>query len=136
MKERTLPAVKGSIPEITAWIEQELLALDCGVKAQMQIDVALDELMANIADYAYGDGTGDVTVRFSFDGPADTAVITLVDRGVPFDPLSAEDPDVSLPARLREAGGLGIFLVKKTMDAVEYRREKGCNVLTIRKRIR
>ncbi len=136
MKERNLPAVKGSIPEITAWIEQELSALDCGVKAQMQIDVALDELMANIADYAYGDGTGDVTVRFSFDGPADTAVITLVDRGAAFDPLSAEDPDVSLPARLREAGGLGIFLVKKTMDAVEYRREKGCNVLTIRKRIR
>ena len=133
MKERTLPAVKENIPEIIAWIEQELEALDCGMRAQMQIDVALDELMANIAGYAYGDGAGNMTVRFSFDEPSDTAVITLVDRGVPFDPLSADDPDVSRPVEMREAGGLGIFLVKKSMDDVTYEYKDGQNILTIKK---
>ena len=63
------------------------------------------------------------------------ASITLTDSGVPFDPLQKPDPDTSLPAEEREIGGLGIFLVKKTMDDVIYRREDGRNLLTIRKKI-
>jgi len=63
------------------------------------------------------------------------AVITFRDSGVPFDPLQKEEPDTTLTAEEREIGGLGIFLVRKTMDAMEYRREDGFNVLTIRKKI-
>ena len=135
MQELTLPAVMESIPKVTAFIDGALEALDCPMKAQMQIDVAVDELFSNIVRYAYGDGMGDATVRFSFDEQERAAEITFLDSGVPFDPLAKADPDVTLTVEEREIGGLGIFLVKKTMDSLAYRYEDGKNVLTLRKRI-
>lgn len=135
MTELTLRAAVENIPEVTRFIDGKLEALDCPMKAQMQIDVAIDELVGNIAHYAYGSGMGDVTVRFSFDGAARMATVTLIDSGAPFDPLAKTDPDVSLPAEERGVGGLGIFLVKKTMDDLSYRYEDGRNILTLRKKI-
>ena len=135
MKEITVPATVESLPQVTAFIDSQLEEMDCAMKAQMQIDVALDELFSNIAHYAYAPGTGDATVRFEFDPAARTVKITFMDRGTPFDPLSAADPDVTSSAAEREIGGLGIFLVKKTMDRVAYRYENGMNVLTIEKHI-
>ena len=135
MKELTRKATVDGIPVVTAFIDECLEALDCPIKAQMRIDVAIDEIFGNIAYYAYGDGTGDATVRFEFDEQTRTVSITFIDRGVPFDPLKKADPDVTLSAEERGIGGLGIFMVKKTMDGMEYRHENGCNILTIRKRI-
>ena len=82
-----------------------------------------------------GQGTGDATVRFDFDPSDRLATITFLDGGVPFDPLKKADPDVTLSAEERQVGGLGIFLVKKTMDDMTYRFEDGKNVLTIYKHI-
>ncbi len=135
MRELTLKAAVESIPEITDFIDAELEAVDCPMKAQAQIDIAIDEVFANISSYAYGEGTGDATVRFAFDEADRTACITFIDSGVPFDPLAVSDPDVTLPAEERRIGGLGIFLVRKTMDAVEYRYEDGKNMLTIKKKV-
>ncbi len=135
VKELVLKAKLDNIPEVTAFIDEQLEALDCPMKAQMQIDVAIDELFSNIARYAYAPGEGDATVRFEFDEVARVASVTFVDSGVPFDPLKKGDPDVSLPVEERGEGGLGIFLVKKTMDAVEYQYAEGRNELTIRKHI-
>ena len=135
MKELTLKAAVENIPQVTAFIDEQLEAVDCAMKAQMQIDVAIAELFGNIAHYAYQGGEGDATVRFEFDGEARVAAITFMDRGVPFDPLKKAEPDVKLSVEDREVGGLGIFLVRKTMDAIEYRYEDGMNVLTIRKRV-
>ena len=133
MKELTVPASRESIPEVSAMIDGELEALDCPLKAQMQIDVAVDEMLANITSYAYEDGTGDLTVRFDYDAGRSAAVITFMDSGKPFNPLEREDPDVTLSVEERQIGGLGIFLVKKTMDDMEYRRERDRNILTITK---
>ena len=135
MKELTLPAIVESIPQVTAFIETQLEALDCPMKTQMQISVAIDELFSNIAHYAYGKEAGEATVRFSFDAAGRMAEITFMDSGVPFDPLAKTDPDVSLSLADRKAGGLGIFLVKKTMDDMAYRYENGKNILTLFKRI-
>ena len=135
MKEMTLLAAKENIPRVTAFIDEQLEALDCPMKAQMQIDVAIDELFGNIANYAYGAGEGEATVRFDFDADSRTVSLTFLDRGVPFNPLTKDDPDVSASAEQRSIGGLGIFLVKKTMDQVTYRHENGMNVLMIQKRI-
>ena len=135
MKELTIGATLENIPAVTAFIDEQLEALDCPMKAQMQIDVAIDELFGNIARYAYRDGTGDATVRFEFDGQTRTASITFVDGGVPFDPLQKPDPDVTLAAEERAVGGLGIFMVKKTMDRLEYSYENGFNILKIYKYI-
>ena len=135
MKERTFPALLDSIPEVTMFIDAELEALDCPMKTQMQIDMAVDEMFGNIARYAYGPETGEAAVRFEYDEKERAVTITFTDRGIPFDPVRKADPDVSLPAEARGIGGLGIFLVKKTMDGMVYRREDGCNILSIAKKL-
>ena len=135
MKELTVQAALENIPLVTATMDEFLEALDCPLKAQMQLDVAVDELFGNIAQYAYPDGTGSVTVRFDHDEAARMVSVTFVDSGVPFDPLKQRDPDLSLSIDDRKEGGLGIFMVKKTMDHMVYRHENGCNLLTIYKRI-
>ena len=135
MKEWTFEAKIDRIPWLTEQVDGLLEGLDCPMKAQMQIDVAIDEWMANIASYAYGNGVGEVTVRFDFQPDDRTVVLTFIDSGVPYDPLAKPDPDVTLSVDKRAVGGLGIFLIKKTMDDMTYARQDGRNVFTIRKRI-
>ena len=135
MKEITLKAVIESIPQATSFVDEQLEAIECPMKAQMQLDVAIDELFCNIASYAYGAGEGKATVRFDYDPAARRVILSFIDEGVPFNPLESDEPDVSLSAEERAIGGLGIFLVKKTMDGMDYRREDGKNILTIRKKI-
>lgn len=133
MKELTVQASLENIAAVTAFVDEQMEALDCPMKAQIQIDVAIDELFGNIAHYAYGDTTGDATVRFDFDEVTRTASLTFIDGGTPFDPLAKADPDVTLSAEERSIGGLGIFMVKNTMDSVKYRYENGFNTLIIHK---
>ena len=135
MEEWTFEAKIDRIPWLTEQGGGVLEGLDRQMKAQMQIDVAIDEWMANIASYAYGNGVGEVTVRFDFQPDDRTVVLTFIDSGVPYDPLAKPDPDVTLSVDKRAVGGLGIFLIKKTMDDMTYARQDGRNVLTIRKRI-
>ncbi len=135
MKKITTAAKVESIEAVTNFVDRELEARDCPVKPLMQIRMAIDELVTNVASYAYVPGTGDITVCFDFDEQDRTVFLTFIDEGVPYDPLQAVEPDVTLPAAERKIGGLGIFLVRKTMDGMEYRREDGKNILTIRKKI-
>ena len=135
MKELTLQAQIENIPRVTAFIDEQLEALDCPMKPQMQMDVAIDEMFCNISRYAYAPDVGEATVRFEFDESTRMASVTFIDSGVPFNPLSRQDQDVTAPSHEREVGGLGIFLVRKTMDQMEYRYENGKNILTIRKKI-
>lgn len=125
-----LPAELASIGIVTDAVNELLDEVGCPIKAVMQIDVAIDEIMSNIALYAY-DGEGSVEVAFEAD--TDSATIVFSDRGRPYDPLAAEAPDLGKPLDEREPGGLGIFIVRKTMDEISYRHEDGRNVLTVRK---
>jgi len=133
MKELTLAATVENIETVTDFVNEQLETLGCPMKARMQIDIAIDEIFGNIARYAYGPEGGDVTVRVEAAESPRAVAITFIDGGVPFDPLKNEDPDTALPIEERGIGGLGIFMVKKSMDAVSYRHEKGNNVLTVRK---
>lgn len=135
MKELTINATVESIPEVTAFVDGQLEALDCPIKAQMQIDIAIDELFSNIAHYAYHPGVGPATVRVEVVEDPMAVVITFIDEGVPYDPLSTEDPDTSLSAEERQIGGLGIYMVKKSMDEVVYEYKEGRNILRIKKNI-
>ena len=122
------------LPEVMAFIDSFLEQMDCPMKIQMQLDMAVEEVYANIAHYAYAVGGGPATVRVAVEeGP--TMVITFVDQGVPYNPLAKPDPDITLSADERQIGGLGVYMVKKSMDEIAYRREGDSNVLTIRKRI-
>ncbi len=135
MKELTLDAVVENIDKVTDFVNNELDAYDCLMKARMQINVAIDELFGNIAHYAYDEGTGKATVRIEVEEEPLTVSITFIDSGKPFNPLDRPEPDTTLSAQERAIGGLGIFLVKKTMDKVEYLYQNGQNMLTIKKKL-
>lgn len=135
MRELTIDATLENIGPVTDFVNEALEGLGCPAWIQYQIDVAIDELFGNIARYAYRPGTGPATVAVEVTKTPPAVVITFVDRGVPYDPLAREDPDVSLPVEEREEGGLGIFLVKKTMDDVSYEYREGRNILRIKKHL-
>lgn len=135
MKELTVAASIDNVSAVTEFVDVQLEALDCPMKAQMQIDIAIDEIFSNIAFYAYGDGEGEATIRFEeLDFPR-AVRITFIDSGVPYNPLSAEEPDITLSAEERKIGGLGIFMVKKSMDAMHYEYKEGKNRLSIQKNL-
>lgn len=135
MKEMTVPAIVENIEQVTDFVNGQLEEIGCPMKAQMQIDIAIDELFGNIAHYAYNPETGPATVRVEVTDSPISVIITFIDHGIPYDPLKNEDPDITLSAEDREIGGLGIFMVKKTMDEITYEYKEGQNILRIRKDI-
>jgi anti-sigma regulatory factor (Ser/Thr protein kinase) len=136
LKEITVDAIIENIDIVTDLVNEELEAFRCPLKFQVQIDVAIDELFGNIARYAYKDGTGKATVRLEIEDDPACAVLTFVDQGIPFDPLDMPEPDTTLSLKERKIGGLGIFLVKKTMDDMTYQYKDGQNILRIKKKLR
>ncbi len=134
--ELTLDARPENLDEVLGFVDRYLEPLGCPLKLQMQIDMAVEEVFVNIASYAYGSGTGSAVIRVKTKQDPLTVFITFADRGVPYDPLAKADPDVTLSAEERQIGGLGIFLVKKSMDDVTYEYSGGQNILTIAKVIR
>ena len=133
MESRTFEAKAESIPAVTGFVDCLLEELDCPVKARLQLDVAIDEIISNISLYAYPSGEGTVEVSVTPANAPKGVIVSFSDSGIPYDPTEREDPDVTLSATEREIGGLGIFLVKKTMDKLEYEYRDGKNVLHIRK---
>ena len=135
MKEITLAATIENIDTVTDFVAEQLEEMGCTMKAQMQINIAIDELFGNIARYAYPQGAGEATVRLETSPDGKQAILTFIDQGTPYDPLTQEEPDITLSAEDRPIGGLGIFMVKKSMDDIAYRFENGQNILTITKTI-
>ncbi|RKI28960.1 ATP-binding protein [bacterium 1xD8-6] len=135
MKELTVDATIENVAAVTAFVDEQLEQLDCPMKTQIQVDIAIDELFGNIANYAYNLEIGVATVRIEVTEDPLAVVITFIDNGVPYDPLAKADPDVTLSAEKRQIGGLGIYIVKKSMDNISYEYKDGMNILTIRKNI-
>ena len=120
MKELRIDAKIENLEQVLAFLDTELESIDCPMKEQMQLDVAVEEIFVNIASYAYQPGEGDALIGLEkLEGP-DRIVVTFIDSGVPYDPLAKEDPDVTLSAEERQIGGLGIYMVKKSMDDMTY----------------
>lgn len=135
MKELTIAATTENIETVTDFVNEQLEALDCPMRARIQIDIAIDELFGNIAHYAYNPEVGSATVRVEVIRDPLAVIITFIDKGVPYDPLQNVDPDVTLSAEERQVGGLGIYMVKKSMDEISYEYKNGQNILTIKKRL-
>lgn len=135
MVELTLEATVSNLEKVLSFVDAELEKLDCPMKAQMQIDVAVEELFVNIAHYAYTPEIGKATIQFEAVPESGMVAITFLDRGIPYDPLAKPDPNVTLSAEERQIGGLGIYMVKKSMDGMTYEYRDGQNVLTITKNL-
>ncbi len=128
-----IEAAVEKLPEVQAFVGRYLDECSCSKKARMQIDIAVEEIFVNIASYAYAPETGMASVQVDVSGDPAEVTITFTDQGTPYDPLSKEDPDVTLSAEKRQIGGLGTFMTRKFMDQMLYRYENGCNILTLKK---
>ncbi|MBR0039518.1 MAG: ATP-binding protein [Lachnospiraceae bacterium] len=135
MMEITVPAIIENVEKVTAFVNAELEKINCPAKAKAEIDIAIDELFSNIANYAYNPEIGKATVKFEVQKNPMAVIITFMDNGKPYDPLKREDPNVTLSVTERQIGGLGIFMVKKSMDSVEYEYKDNHNILRIKKHI-
>ena len=135
MKELNVLANVDNIDEVMEFVTEEIEKLNCSIKVQTQIETAVEELFVNIAHYAYKPDEGPATVRVEVENDPPAISITFIDQGVPYDPLAKADPDVTLSAEERQIGGLGIFMVKESMDDIDYEYKDGKNILHIRKLI-
>ena len=133
MDKLTVEAKTENLEAVLGFVDRHLEAMDCSPKVSVQIDVAVEELFVNIAHYAYSPGTGSATIGVEILKDPAAIAITFTDRGKPFDPLAKEDPDITLSAEERQIGGLGIYMVKKSMDEVAYEYKDGQNILRIKK---
>lgn len=131
MIEKVFPAANEKLPEVIELVEELLEEQDCPTKIAMQICICVEEMFVNVANYAYGEKAGDVLLRASADGG--TLALTLIDAGIPFNPLEREDPDTAISPDDQQIGGLGIYIVKKSMDEVYYERKDDKNIFTMKK---
>lgn len=127
-----LPNDVQTVPQLAMFVDELCEAAGLDMATSMQMNLALEEAVVNVMNYAYPAGTrGSVNIKAEIDDMGLTFVIT--DQGVPFDPTARDEADVTLSAEERPIGGLGIFLVRSIMDSIAYERINGQNVLTLRK---
>ena len=136
MKELRGEATIENLSKVFMFLQESLEKCDCPAKTKRQIKLCVEEIFMNITHYAYNPHTGPAKISVDMVGGDDPTriVISFADEGKPYDPLSKEDPDITLSADERGIGGLGIFMVKKSMDDVDYEYKDGKNILTIRKK--
>jgi len=131
-KELHLTNDVSQVVALGEWIERLGEELALNPADVFQLNLALEEAVVNVMNYAYpGQTNMPIVLSVSADEGADGIVFRLTDNGVPFDPTRAEMPDVTLSAEERNIGGLGIFLVEQLMNRVAYEREGESNVLTM-----
>ena len=133
-EELRIEAKVEALPEAIAFAVGTLTD-DCPMRERMHIELVTEEIFVNIASYAYAPNTGYALIQIEELGDPKRVQITFVDEGVPYDPLAKEDPDVTLSAEERQIGGLGIYMVKKSMDNMTYEYKDNKNILTIEKNI-
>lgn len=129
----TMAATMDNLEQATGFLDAALEKLEVSPKTQLQLELALEEAYVNVVHYAYLDEDGEITLELETEPDQRLFVLRLRDRGIAFNPLKEEEPDVSLTAGERQIGGLGIFLVRKNVDEVSYEYRDGQNVLTMRK---
>lgn len=134
MSELSVTANIDNLDKVIAFVEDILHKHNCCFDSEVQLDVAVEEVFVNIAQYAYPPKDGNVLIKCTVEN--DKAIITFTDSGVYYDPLKMPDPDVIKQRKENQVGGLGIFLVKKSMDKMVYEYKDGKNILTIIKHIR
>ena len=130
--KKTFRAKKEELDNVLSFIHESLSEY-LNQKLLLKIDLVVEEIFANIANYAYNNGDGDVEIEVK--NIDNKIVILFEDSGVPFNPLEVPEVDVALPTEEREIGGLGIYMVRKIMDNVEYMYKENKNILVIEKNI-
>ena len=130
----TLPNDINTIPQLNEFIDAVCEELEIDMALAMSLNLAMEEAVVNVMDYAYPEGTeGEVDIEAIADETRLRFVIS--DSGKPFDPTAKEEVDTTLSAEERPIGGLGIHLIRQLMDDISYERKDGKNILRLSKNI-
>lgn len=135
MKELVIEARRDNLLTVQSFIEEQLEAYDCPVATLTTIGIAVEELFVNIANYAYAPEVGNAVIQVAVHDDPPAAEIRFIDFGVPYNPLETPAPDTTLALNQRKKGGLGIYMVKNSMDDISYAYKDGKNILTVKKKI-
>ena len=129
VQEKTVPADATSMPGLVAFLEGALEATDCPPAISTKLMICQDEIASNVMKFSKA---RELTVRLEHDAGMSSWSLSFIDDGTPWNPLTHDDPDITLSAEERPIGGLGLLMVKKMMDEVIYVRENEKNVLRLR----
>lgn len=131
----SLPAEREAFTTLKTWLSDIAGELNVTEKTRKQLLIAADEIFTNIASYGYPRAGGKAEIEVEFNFSEQILSVKFIDTGIAYNPLESAAPDVSSPVAERQVGGLGIFMVKKLMDSVSYRREGTKNILLMTKKI-
>lgn len=129
IKERAFSAKVDDIPKVIDFVTDAAGSAGLHPKRIIQLQLAVEEAVANICNYAYEVPPGELLIQIS--GDEKHFILKLVDKGIPFDPLTLKEPDLKAGIEERSIGGLGILLIRRIMDEVHYKREGIWNILTM-----
>jgi len=135
IKKLVVEAKVENLTMVNEFVEELLQPLNCSIKVQMQLELAVEEIFVNIAHYAYGEKTGKAFITGRILEEPLRLELVFMDEGIPYDPLAREDPNLEQKMEDRAIGGLGIYLVKKNVEEIAYSHQEGKNMLTLCKYI-
>lgn len=128
-----LPAVLANLEPMLDFVVHRARAAGYEKELLGKIQLACEEALVNIINYAYPDRTGDMEIQCGEENGTGKFMVRIVDSGIPFNPLERPNPNLEIPVEQREVGGLGIFLIRQIMDQVTYQRASDRNILTLLK---
>lgn len=123
------------VPQLAVFVDQVCEAAGFSASIAMQMNLAMEEAVVNVMNYAYPKGI-EGEIRIEAQAVNGRVTFVIIDSGTPFDPTAKEDADTSLSAEERPIGGLGIFLVRQLMDVVSYEYKDGKNMLMLQKEVK
>ena len=126
-----LPAKLESLENFRSFVLQTIKGWNITQEIVPRIELVLEEVLTNIINYAYSTGEGDMEVKCTLLNKHDKLCFVIQDWGHPFNPLTENSPDLSGDLFERRIGGLGVFLIRKMVDELDYRREEGKNILKL-----
>ena len=134
-EELVIEAVVDNLDDVNLFVHKSIEQFEVSKRTLMQLDLVVEEIFVNIANYAYSPNTGLVKILLQTDIEPLSISLTFIDSGVPYNPLEKSDPDVDLSADDRQIGGLGIFLTKNLVDDMSYQFVDGQNILQLTKNL-
>ncbi len=127
--QRSFQAAMGQVQRAVQFASGQAAAAGLDPRRLRHLEVAVEEITANICLHAYERGRGEFAIRVA--PGAQGVTVEIVDRGEAFDPLSLHAPRLDAGLDDRDLGGMGVYLVRQLVDEVRYRRENDHNVLTL-----
>ncbi len=134
-KQIKVSALKGNWSKVYDFLENFFSSVGVNKKNSLKILLASEEIFANISNYAYPNKIGEVKITIEYSILQEVIRVLFEDRGIPFNPLLIKKPKLNLPPSQRKIGGLGIFMVRRMMNSIDYEYTEGKNRLLITKNL-